>query len=196
MPSYWARQVRHTKASNPDALTVKKKGLFETTEYIYIHQIKQMGQVGFNYSFSGWVGLGLFIFFLDLGWRNYVAVVARIALILSWFLFPTRQYDLFFVGQGVRFRTRGTCSSCFDDFVMTFLLNRQYDFVLARFAAVLKSSLGGGSYGLSGFCFVGEAVRIRTRDEFTRRRFVRFSVVLRCQTDSTKLYSKELPLFT
>ena len=30
-------------------------------------------------------------------------------------------------------------------------------------AAVLKSSFGGDSYGLSGFCFVGQAVRVRTR---------------------------------
>ena len=65
-----------------------------------------------------------------------------------------------FVGHAVRVHARGTCSFFYDLVMILFLLN---DFVLARYAAVLKISLGGGLYGLAGFCFVVQAVRIRTR---------------------------------
>ena len=67
-----------------------------------------------------------------------------------------------FVGHAVRVHARGTCSFFYDLVMILFLLN---DFVLARYAAVLKIS--------------------------TRRRFVRFSWVLFCRTGSTNSYSKD-----
>ena len=55
-------------------------------------------------------------------------------------------------------------NSCFycPDLVMIWILDRQYHFVLTRFAVLLRRSCRSSSYGLSGVWFASQTVRSRT----------------------------------